>query len=59
MAAALSLVWNYGPKVPFWENRAVYTVILAALAGVVAQKYPAPKWPEAKSFRLLKGVDKW
>jgi hypothetical protein len=60
MTAALSLAWDTVPRVPFWENRTFYAVILAFTAGMLGQKYVKPNWePPAKSFRLTKSNDKW
>ncbi len=59
IGVAMGLTVDVRHQVPIWENRAFYAVIFAYFAGVVAQKYPAPKLSNAKSFRLLKGADKW
>ena len=59
LAATLSLAFKVDIGRPILEHYGLGAVFLAYAAGVVAQKFPAPRQPDAKSFRLLKGADKW
>jgi hypothetical protein len=59
MAFAFDLAFRADGSRPLLEHYAFAAVIIAAFAGAIMEKHPAPKVPNVKSFRLLKGADKW